>query len=70
MEKHEGKLLHEWHNWVIYEDYEKVDDLERKTIEAWRERTYNNFNPIDSPSRDLLNSSDEIEMHIRMVAEQ
>jgi len=40
-------ILHEWHDAVIRENWERLSPEEISWVEQWRTRTYRHYNPID-----------------------
>ena len=64
----EGLILHEWHNAVLRERWSDLPPDEQEGIEAWRDRTYRRYNPIDrtleeAPPR-FVRESREIEEYV------
>jgi len=45
--KDEARIVHEWHDAVLRETWSALPEDERAYVEAWRERTYRHYNPID-----------------------
>jgi len=43
-------ILHEWQGATIREQWQELPLNEQDLVEAWRDRTYRSFNPIDSGS--------------------
>ena len=42
-----ARIVHEWHAAVLRENWHKLPLGERGHVEAWRDRTYRHYNPID-----------------------
>jgi len=59
-------ILHEWHANVIREELERLTKEDLEAVDAWRDRTYKQFNPIDkNPEFKYCSSSEEIENYIQ-----
>jgi hypothetical protein len=43
----QGRILHDWHDAVLREDYALLEGEEKEAVAFWRERTYRHYNPID-----------------------
>ena len=43
-------ILHEWQNAFIREKWQELASDEQQLVDAWRDRTYRSYNPIDSGS--------------------
>jgi hypothetical protein len=64
-------ILHEWHTNIIREDFAGLPPIDQEAVEAWRNRTYRNFNAIDqTPEFRYCNSSSAIETYITTNSEQ
>jgi hypothetical protein len=46
-DRDQALIIHEWHDAVLRETWSELPAAEREHVEAWRERTYRRFNPID-----------------------
>jgi len=46
-DRENGRIIHEWHDALLREAWEKLPEEERAHVEAWRVRTYRHYNPID-----------------------
>jgi hypothetical protein len=42
-----ARILHEWHDAVIRENWMQLSAEEIAWVEQWRDRTYRHYNPID-----------------------
>ena len=43
-----ARVVHQWHNAVIAEQWANLPELEIEFVDRWRDRTYRNYNPIDA----------------------
>ena len=43
-------ILHEWQNAFIREKWQELASDEQQLVDAWRDRTYRSYNPINNGS--------------------
>jgi hypothetical protein len=71
-DREEALIVHEWHNAVLRETWADLPADERAHVEAWRERTYRHYNPIDrgpdTPKPTYVQSASDLQNYISASA--
>jgi hypothetical protein len=69
-ERDEARIIHEWHDALLRETWMDLPTEERAHVEAWRDRTYRRYNPIDRdhetpvPERRYIQKSSDLAKYL------